>query len=60
MTWFPKSTLENGWGLQVDLSRAVPNEKFECLTCQRTGALTTQGRCGFCNSDSVIPEAVLQ
>jgi len=60
MNWFHRSTLESGWGLQVDLSRAVPNERFTCLTCHRTGPLTVNGKCGSCNSDAVITAAVMK
>jgi hypothetical protein len=57
------STLFRGWGLlvqDVDLSCAVPNERFECQLCQRIVILTTSGRCGNCGSDAVIPAAVVE
>lgn len=57
------STLFRGLGLlvqDIDFSQAVPNERFECQTCHMTGPLTTNGRCGFCNSDAVVPAAVIE
>jgi hypothetical protein len=57
------STLFRGWGLlvqDVDLSCAVPTEKFECMTCNRTGMLGPSGRCGTCGSDAVISTAKLE
>jgi hypothetical protein len=59
MNWFAKSTLES-MSLHLDLSRAVPNERFTCLTCHRTGPLTVNGKCGACNSDAVITVAVMK
>ena len=54
MTWFPKSLLHAGVGIDLDLSHAVPNERYECLTCHLRCTLTTNGRCGYCNSEAVI------
>ena len=57
------STLFRGWGLMVqdvDLSCAVHNERYECLTCHLTCTLTSNGRCGYCNSDAVISLALVE
>lgn len=56
------SGLTRGDGLLVplDLAQASVNERFECLTCHRTGPLTTRGVCGNCGSSQVIPEAKVQ
>ena len=56
------SSLFRGDGLllqDIDLACSVPAERYECQTCFWRGQLTYHGKCGYCNSDTVMPTAII-